>query len=272
MEQFVLHWKSVRPVPRITVDYGDGRTLQGTITGNSIHYILDSRGRLVDALPGLYGAGFFLENLEVAGMQARHFTSLEDKTYTEALGWYHTTALALRGMSLDPPGGLETLLAHAPTSSREIPIAIEAGKNALSKSRVETPVLKGVTRGAETKAPAEPYDWASLAERDRARWKLSDTSRQLVLEKHQAALGVSNEGVLESFERVLGLDAVRNEYLLHTVLNAWLAVPLNAVPDLSAFNDRVYAELFLTPKSDPWLGLRSPETYLALAPVGEGAR
>ncbi len=38
---FVLHWESVRPAPRVTIDFGDGRTLQRTITGNSIHYILD---------------------------------------------------------------------------------------------------------------------------------------------------------------------------------------------------------------------------------------
>ena len=34
--------------------------------------------------------------------------------------------------------------------------------------------------------------------------------------------------------------------------------------DLEALNDRVYAELFLTPKSDPWLGLVAPNTYTAL--------
>jgi hypothetical protein len=34
------------------------------------------------------------------------------------------------------------------------------------------------------------------------------------------------------------------------------------------FNERVYAELFLTPGSDPWLGLVSPDTYLALTPGG----
>jgi len=48
-EHFVLHWKSVRPVPKITIDFGDGRKLERTITGNSIHYVLDTEGRVVDA-------------------------------------------------------------------------------------------------------------------------------------------------------------------------------------------------------------------------------
>jgi hypothetical protein len=34
--------------------------------------------------------------------------------------------------------------------------------------------------------------------------------------------------------------------------------------ELGALNKRVYAELFLTPASDPWLGLYSPEVYTAL--------
>jgi hypothetical protein len=40
------------------------------------------------------------------------------------------------------------------------------------------------------------------------------------------------------------------------------------VPTLDELDSRVYAELFLTPDSDPWLGLVSPETYLALEPSG----
>jgi hypothetical protein len=52
-DNYVLHWKSVRPVPRVTIDFGDGRKLERTLTGNSIHYILTPDGEVVDALPGL---------------------------------------------------------------------------------------------------------------------------------------------------------------------------------------------------------------------------
>ncbi|HKB39936.1 MAG TPA: hypothetical protein VKD72_26105, partial [Gemmataceae bacterium] len=54
-DRFVLHWKSVRPVPKVTIDFGDGRVLERTLTGNSIHYVLDDQGRVLDGLPGLYG-------------------------------------------------------------------------------------------------------------------------------------------------------------------------------------------------------------------------
>jgi hypothetical protein len=65
-ERFVLHWESERPVPRVTIDFGDGRKLERTLTGNSIHYILDSEARPLDALPGLYGPNAFLRGLTKA--------------------------------------------------------------------------------------------------------------------------------------------------------------------------------------------------------------
>ncbi len=63
-EHYVLHWKSVRPAPLVTIDMGDGRRIKRTITGNSIHYILDADGTVLDAIPGLYGPRAFVAALE----------------------------------------------------------------------------------------------------------------------------------------------------------------------------------------------------------------
>jgi hypothetical protein len=79
-----LRWQSVRPIPKVTIDYGDGRKLERTLTGNSIHYILDSSARPIDAIPGLYGPSAFrsaLVNAEamfksIAGKPERLKTSL----------------------------------------------------------------------------------------------------------------------------------------------------------------------------------------------------
>jgi hypothetical protein len=88
-DHFVLHWKSVRPVPRITVDFGDGRKIERTVTGNSIHYVLDCKGRVVDALPGLYGANTFLADLKKAEAMAQTSASFEDGRREPALREYH---------------------------------------------------------------------------------------------------------------------------------------------------------------------------------------
>ena len=63
-ERFVLYWSSERPVPRVTIDYGDGRRLERTTTGNSAHYVLDEDGNVLDVLPGLYAPTAFRRELE----------------------------------------------------------------------------------------------------------------------------------------------------------------------------------------------------------------
>ncbi len=65
-DRYVLHWKSVRPAPLLTIDMGDGRRIKRTITGNSIHYVLGADGKVIDALPGIYSPAAFLQALERA--------------------------------------------------------------------------------------------------------------------------------------------------------------------------------------------------------------
>jgi hypothetical protein len=62
------------------------------------------------------------------------------------------------------------------------------------------------------------------------------------------------------------VDTARNERVLHRLLHAWFATGA-AGPDLAPLNARVYSELFLTPASDPWLGLLPAATYSALEPA-----
>ena len=83
-ERFVLHWRSVRPVPTVTIDFGDGHKLERTLTGDGLHYILDSQARPLDALPGLYGPRAFLRGISNA---EKLFQSLVGKNEQErALG------------------------------------------------------------------------------------------------------------------------------------------------------------------------------------------
>jgi hypothetical protein len=67
---------------------------------------------------------------------------------------------------------------------------------------------------------------------------------------------------IRNLERSISEDTVRNEYLFHTRIHEWLATgPTMNVDNL---NERVYAELFLTPNSDPWLGLKPDDAFTAL--------
>jgi hypothetical protein len=50
---------------------------------------------------------------------------------------------------------------------------------------------------------------------------------------------------------------------MHSQLYVWL-VRDPVRDDVEKLNEQVYAKLFLTPKSDPWLGLLLPDAYTAL--------
>ncbi|MEA3209927.1 MAG: hypothetical protein QOE70_2984 [Chthoniobacter sp.] len=290
---FILHWESVRPVPKVTIDFGDGRTIQTTLTGNSIHYVLEAHGQVIDALPGLYAPGTFLAGLQHAEVAARKCAGLTESDraiYLEA--WHAARARLLDsqwrkdleriGVPLPGAPGLLMVANPAPLRSAESrpPSARVAATVAVSKSVRELPVLRVSTRPDAGVAASTAIDrselerlttdarWTELARLRGASSRLDSHSVALMRAKGAGTLHPSGAGeealarTVRNFERSLAEDTVRNEYLLHTRLHTWLAAA--PLPGLEALNNRVYAELFLTPASDPWLGLVPPDTYSAL--------
>jgi len=120
-QDFVLHWESVRPVPKVTLDFGNGRRIERTLTGNSAHLVLDPNGRIVDALPGLVSREAFLELLT----QARTFARADRR----ALPRLHAQAATQR---TPPPS--------SPPSR-----AVAASRIAATKHLVELPLLRAVS-------------------------------------------------------------------------------------------------------------------------------
>ena len=77
--------------------------------------------------------------------------------------------------------------------------------------------------------------------------------------------------LVRNFERSIAEDSVRNEYTFHRQIHQWLAdgaTTAGPITGLDMLNNQVYARLFLTPASDPWLGLVPPDTYTALPDEG----
>ena len=71
---------------------------------------------------------------------------------------------------------------------------------------------------------------------------------------------------LASFQNLIAQDSVRNNYKLRRQILSWLAAaPARSPIALADLNSRVYAELFLTPATDPWLGLKPEGAYSALS-------
>jgi hypothetical protein len=200
-EKFVLHWSSERPVPVVTIDYGDGRVLKRTVTGNSVHYVLDATARPIDALPGLYSAEAFVKTLKES-------LAMVDAG-PEMLRALHRAA---KPVVLSKPASLSPEVV-AMVKAKAPPVEAASART-VSKAFVEDPLVR-LIRNLE----------ASIAE-----------------------------------------DTVRNETVLHRQLHQWFAT--GQVGDMVTLNQRVYAELFLTPASDPWLGLAPADGFTALENQG----
>ena len=69
--------------------------------------------------------------------------------------------------------------------------------------------------------------------------------------------------LFRNLEQSVAVDTVRNEYELHRKFHRW-CIEGTAPANVDELNEKVYAELFLTPKSDPWLGLLPRDAYSAL--------
>jgi len=82
-EQFVAAWESVRPVPLVEIDFGNGRKIKRTVNGNIATYICAPDGRVVDVIPGLNSPEAYLQDLKYALNLYRASLAAFDKTILE---------------------------------------------------------------------------------------------------------------------------------------------------------------------------------------------
>jgi hypothetical protein len=275
-ERFILLWQSVRPVPKVTIDFGDGRKLERTLTGNSIHYVLDSDGRPIDALPGLYGPQAFIRELSRAeriSLACR--TAAKNEERGVILRQYHTeriNELAMAWAADIASAKIATPPSREPVNPASAsPSAEVAARAAVSKRIIERPIIGGISDKPGILDPtAEDAAWARIAQLHLADSRLDASSTALIRAKNLKVYGGSEPAAraalvrtISSVERAAAIDTVRNEFVLHTKIHEWFALG-GVSMDLDALNERVYRELFLTPSSDPWLGLFPLDGYTGI--------
>ena len=273
-EHYVLHWQSVRPAPKVTIDFGDGRKIERTLTGNSIHYVLAPDGRVIDALPGLYGPQKFFDFIKntrlvsLSVLASGSITAPESREKTlrdHRARVYRSLAQEINlannqlQLKFDPKK-------PARRTFEPMPPAIIAASVAMAKSAVEIRVLRDITSDL-TRYGDEQVDlaqWQRIAALTGKQAKLD--AQSLAFIRRQTAPNKLTEEqfgrLVRNLEDYLAVDSARNEFLLRLSLLVWL----NKGDDQSVdrLNDKVYAELFLTPRADEWLGLYRDDVYTAL--------
>ena len=298
-ERFILYWESVRPAPRVTIAFEDGRKLERTITGNSIHYVLDADGTLVDALPGLYSAPTFAAELRRAAdavSEARtkglhdyraHMKSTRSRllqswaadlskitaqrsnqavlnqTVLKQTALYRTVSYPAMPKRAGPPFPEETdeaLLEQRMDDAKWIAVA--------QLHAQESVFDQGVRELVARKSFPAPTEARALVGKGGLEFVDARTASGLTMMK-----SIVENPLLREFANLsysISIDAVRNNYMLRTKVLALLTETGMQSSSLREINDRVYAEIFLTPRQDPWLGLAPPDVFSAIDGNGEG--
>lgn len=232
-EQFVLHWEPVREVPMVTIDFGDERTIQRPLTGNSLHMVMDSQATPIDVMPGLVSPAEFAAWLGEMHQLCNQSTQASDDRRREIVSNFHRqratkrradsplaiktnqrvsdlnpldrrwNALAAKHQTIGLSEKAARLVAHeAPKARAAMPIAV-------SKMVMETPLLKVV----RTLSPSVAHDTA-----------------------------FNLYGIQPKIDDMFCIDQ-----------------PL----DRTTLIEQIYSDVFLMPLDDPWLGIPPESESLA---------
>ena len=309
---FILHWQTFREVPRVTIDFGNGKKIERTLTGNSIHCILDSAGRPIDALPGLYSPTDFVRGLKQGAQLNAALAQAPEAQRSRILIEAHT-ALAdqstrqwLRELQQVAPTAAATVSLSRLDEARQLlnvsmqarnqvngpqsqaapatatpvaapnppvvnPPAAAAAPLAVTKSRVEIPLLKGLALMQKLTTATSDEQWEKLAGLHRPTVKLDSESRKLIKKQQPLApfhmrgqsLDAALEVMFDRLEREIAFDSTRNEYLFRNQIHDWFRKG-EGDRTVDVLNARVYNELFLTSDKDPFAGLVSPESFTGI--------
>lgn len=277
-DHFVLYWSSERPVPRVTFDFGDGRRIVRTTTGNSAHYILDAAGTVIDVLPGLYAPSVFRAELQAAealwDRVAHGATELRAQTLVE-----HHRLLAESRSRLASPLQLPYVPGRASLyATGELERASMAAQRVtVSKAMVETPdfVASGIASAQSSRD--DRAAWAAIGQ---SVWKLEGTEAAppKILDERSRALvttlqasvpeGVTKptpaalRAVVGRFEQSIVADTAINDLLLRPQISSYIAS--TGTIDFDTLNAFVYRVVFFTPASDPWLNLLPRDEFTGL--------
>ena len=248
-DRFILHWESVRPAPKVTIDFGDGRKLVRTITGNSIHYILDADGNIVDALPGLYSAQVFVSELKRSADAVQEARASGTHDYSAYLRFNRQRLL-------------------------------QTWTTDLATIHVPVPAKDSITEGSLEQL-MDDQRWMQLSQLPQNRASFDASVREVMARKFPTAPAAAPLAVSKSMAETpmlremrnlsgnVALDTVRNNYMLRSKILEFLLSSAGRRRTLSEVNNWVYAQIFLTPGADPWLGLAPPDVYSAINGNGE---
>lgn len=290
-ERFVLYWSSERPVPRVTIDYGDGRRLERTTAGNSAHYVLDEHGNVLDVLPGLYAPAAFRHELEGSLALAAEVRDRSDTERARLVADHHRQQVSAAERDWERLAGTPWILGmrQVPIRTRRETSLAAAQRATFAKAAVELRDLRVFAKGLAPEAVAEDEIemWSAAGQLlyvpgglnqpapppARATLPsvrvLDNASRALVVRLHNAgpqefrATDEDLRAITARLEQTILADTALNQLRVRPQISREI-VRSGGLIDFPTLNAWIYAQVFRTPREDAWLGLLQRDVFTAL--------
>jgi hypothetical protein len=90
-QNFEAAWESVRPVPLVRIDFGNGTVLTRTLNGNIATSVCTADGTVLDVLPGIYTPAVYLDCLRQFRLLGEYTREPNRTVRTALLRDYHKT-------------------------------------------------------------------------------------------------------------------------------------------------------------------------------------
>jgi hypothetical protein len=258
-ENFIPCWQMVRPVPRVTIEFGGGRKLTRTLGGNTVIEICLPGGQVVDSFPGLYTpedllkeAGQTLELVRTLALE-----KLDGAVAERVIAWH--TQRCTAPPAARTPLSVEKALVESPLrrALRAQPgtppatdlLAVDLGRMPVTVGEGESPqaALVRITR------------------------QLEDVSKQpSTIEQLRQRFLALPEGQRPTPEQLgamaLRVDSRTNVNWVRPAVHLLFA-GYRRLPQGTACRDTVFKQLLHIPVDDPYLGLA--EAVVPGTPGGE---
>ena len=271
--RFVLFWSSERPVPRVTIDYGDGRTLERTTAGNSAHYVLDAHGNVLDVLPGLYTPAAFRRELEGSLTLAAQVRDTSNDERARLVADYHQQRVAAAERGWERLAGTSWLpaLRQLPSGPPNETSLAAAQRATVSKSAIELRDLRVFAKGLAPEALPEGQTeaWFAAGQLLYGVHVLDNASRALVVRLHNAGppeLRATDErlrAIIARLEQTIVADTALNQLRLRPEISRAIVRGGGQI-DFPTLNAWIQAQVFRTPREDVWLGLLQRDVFTGL--------
>jgi hypothetical protein len=176
-------WESVRPVPIVRIDFGNGTVLTRTLHGNIATYACTADGQVLDVLPGIYAPTTYLERLREFQLLARYADQNGKEKRESTMNDFHekqADALKNNGAAgkIVRTAGLSKAVVE---NKLKLAIGIPA-----ERFPVQAATVKPAEEAPRFEAPDDLANWKSLAEDT----KINETERRRVIHEMLAKSGL----------------------------------------------------------------------------------